>query len=149
MMNKLAIICAALCACAAVAEITTEGTNVVFTTTLEDGSANPWTGNDLRDALGLVNRMYHRDVQTASGRVKWHGRLTREIVDTNACMKVEVYSDGARFTNAFRRVSATERNRRLKTTVNARGIPTRLAEARQRRADEKATTNIVTVTISP
>ena len=40
---------------------------VVATTLLADGSTNTWTQSDLRDALGLMNRMYHRDMVKRGG----------------------------------------------------------------------------------
>ena len=54
MKKAIAILSTVLCAAALADE-------VVATTLLADGSTNTWTQADLRDALGLMNRMYHRD----------------------------------------------------------------------------------------
>lgn len=77
------------------------GTNVVYTTLMSDGSTNTWTLKDFGQALGMMNRMYHRKIKTNTGRIEYHGPLKNEIVDTNKCIKVQVYEDGTSFTNAF------------------------------------------------
>ena len=66
MKKAVVILSAALCGIVLADE-------VVATTLLADGSTNTWTQTDLRDALGLMNRMYHRDMDTDAGRRKWHG----------------------------------------------------------------------------
>ena len=82
---------------------------VVAATLLADGSTNTWTQADLRDALGLMNRMYHRDMATDAGRRKWHGERIGEYLlptgVTNAhgqaqMMMVHLYQDGFVATNA-------------------------------------------------
>ncbi len=118
----------------------------VATTLFSDGSTNVWTQADLLAALQLMNRKYHREVETPSGRVAWHGRLVSQIVDTNACVKTEIYADGTRFEFPFEPVAPAKKP---KTTLNANGVPPALAEARARRAAEKATTNVVTVISGP
>ena len=75
------------------------GTNVVLVTRLADGSTNAWTQVDLVDALGMVNRKYHRDMATDQGRRKWHGAIVPEkcTIVTNADGKKfrrDVYADG-------------------------------------------------------
>lgn len=81
---------------------------VVVTTLLADGTTNTWTHADLQAALGLVNRVYHRDMADDSGRRRWHGdRIGQYILptgETNAVgrevyVRVDLYSDGAVFTN--------------------------------------------------
>lgn len=166
-MNKLAIV--AVTACAAlgthavqvVPEIDTNNvetvghvdTNaVVAVTQMSDGTPNTWTLSDLQAALGLLNRKYHRDVERPEGRRAWHGKLVREIVDTNGMEKVEVYEDGSRFTFPFLRrdsvAAISNRNAQLKVTMS-KGVPQALADARARRAAEKSTTNVVTVVTGP
>lgn len=144
-MNKLICMIVTLCmAAAAVAQ-----DEIVVETLLADGSTNTWTKAELVAAFGLVNRLYHREIDTPAGRIKWHGKLVKQIIDKDTGTKTEIYSDGSRFEFPFRVVSVTNRNERLKTTVNVKGIPTKLAEARLRRQAEKATTNIVNVVITP
>lgn len=75
------------------------GTNVVLVTSLSDGSTNPWTQVDLIDALGMVNRKYHRDMATDQGRRRWHGDIVPEkctIVTSSDGKKFrrDVYADG-------------------------------------------------------
>ena len=75
------------------------GTNVVLVTRLADGSANAWTQVDLVDALGMVNRKYHRDMATDQGRRSWHGAIVPEkcTIVTNAdgrTFRRDVYADG-------------------------------------------------------
>ena len=75
------------------------GTNVVLVTRLADGSTNAWTQVDLVDALGMVNRKYHRDMATDQGRRSWHGAIVPEkcTIVTNADgrkFRRDVYADG-------------------------------------------------------
>lgn len=165
-MNKLAIAVATCVAFGAYAEnVTTEidtnnaetvthvDTNaVVAVTRMADGTPNTWTLADLQAALGLLNRKYHREVERPEGRRAWHGKLVREIVDTNGLEKVEVYEDGSRFTFPFvlrdSPAAISNRNAQLKVTMS-KGMPKALAAARARRMDEKATTNIVNVVTGP
>jgi hypothetical protein len=119
---------------------------VVFVTQLEDGSTNTWTQADLVQALGLLNRKYHRDCESPNGRKAWHGRIAKEIINEDTETKTEVYEDGTQFSYKFRIVTpiekVQERNENLKTVIT-NGIPASLAEARLRRQAEKGTTNIV------
>jgi len=81
---------------------------IVATTLLADGSTNTWTQADLQAALGLMNRMYHRDMGTDAGRTKWHGdRIGQYILptgETNSVgrevfVRVDLYADGFVVTN--------------------------------------------------
>lgn len=128
------------------ATIAISDTNVVFTTLYSDGKTNTWTQADLVQALGLLNRKYHRDCESASGRKAWHGRLKKEIINTNDLTRTEVYEDGKTFTSKWKLVTpamaVSNANKRVMVSTN--GIPAKLAAARLRRQQEKATTNIVT-----
>ena len=82
--------------------------DVVAATLREDGSTNTWTHEDLQVALGLMNRMYHRDMDTDVGRQRWHGMRIGEYLlptgVTNAhgqalMMVVQLYQDGFVATN--------------------------------------------------
>lgn len=123
---------------------------VVFVTQYADGTTNTWTKADLVAALGLMNRKYHRDCRTTSGRASYHGNLVKEIIDEDAETKTQVYEDGTTFTATFRVVkpaeAVAEANKNLATTIT-NGVPVKLAEARLRRVEEIATTNIVNVEI--
>lgn len=117
----------------------------LVTTLFDDGTTNTWSQADLVAALQLMNRKYHRDVASPSGRTAWHGRLVKQIIDTNALVKIERYADGAEFSFPFAPPPPVQ----PKTTVNAQGIPPALAAARARRAAERATTNTVTIVVTP
>lgn len=144
-MKKLMLAAVAIFA----ATIAISDTNVVFTTLYSDGRPNTWTQADLVEALGLLNRKYHRDCETASGRKAWHGRLKKEIINTNDLTRTEVYEDGKTFTAKWKlitpAVAVSNANKRVMLSTN--GIPAKLAAARLRRQKEKATTNIVTTVL--
>ena len=101
MKKAVVILSAALCGIVLADE-------VVATTLLADGSTNTWTQTDLRDALGLMNRMYHRDMDTDAGRRKWHGeRIVEYLLPTGVTnshgraqmIVVQLYQDGFVATN--------------------------------------------------
>ena len=129
-----------------------EADRVVAWTLLSDGSTNTWTQADLIAALQLVNRKYHRDVATSSGRKAWHGALVSSVADAEAFTVTETYEDGAVFVDSPPVRTAADdvaaANAKLKTTL-VKGVPARLAAARLERAVEKSTTNTVTVVVSP
>ena len=131
------------------ATIAISDTNVVFKTLYSDGKTNSWTQADLVEALGLLNRKYHRDCESLSGRQAWHGRLKKQIINTNDLTRTEVYEDGKTFTAKWKIVTpimaVSNANKRVMISTN--GIPAKLAAARLRRQQEKATTNIVTTVL--
>ena len=115
-------------------------------TLFSDGSTNSWSQADLIAALQLMNRKYHRDCQTENGRKAWHGKRLSKIADVEAMESIETYEDGTvfRFPAELPKVQAPKQ-----PSLNTNGIPVRLAKARARRQAEKATTNIVTVVVTP
>ena len=127
-------------------------TNVVFTTRLSDGSPNTWTLADLQQALELINRKYHRDCRTDSGRSAWHGKRISTVTDASNMVNIVTFEDGTVFRDAApvrtpaQQVAAS--NAKRKTTVVTNGVPAALAAARRRRAAEidQGVTNI-TVTV--
>ena len=131
------------------ATIAISDTIVVFKTLYSDGKTNTWTQADLVEALGLLNRKYHRDCESLSGRQAWHGRLKKQIINTNDLTRTEVYEDGKTFTQRWKLVTpimaVSNANKRVMISTN--GIPAKLAAARLRRQQEKATTNIVTTVL--
>jgi hypothetical protein len=94
-------------------------------------------------ALGLLNRKYHRDCETAGGRKAWHGKLKKEIVNTNELTKTEVYEDGTSFTYKHKIITPAQAVKDYNSRLSTNGVPARIAAARLRRMQEKATTNIV------
>ena len=63
----------------------------VVTTLFSDGTTNTWTQADLVSALQLMNRRYHRDMQSETGRIGWHGKIVRTVVDTNSLIMVRYH----------------------------------------------------------
>lgn len=154
MVYTLAL-CAALGASAA--------SNVVVTTQYADGSTNLWTQGDLKDALGLMNRKYHRDMQTESGRTAWHGAKIGQYLMTNTETRViymaKLYSDGYVHHAVAKPVKVTDPEAAAKAKAEAAAkaeavraawekanLPPELAALRQRQR-EAAKTNDVTVII--
>ena len=142
-----------LCAlCVLCGLIAAANTNVVFTTRLSDGSPNTWTLADLQQALELINRKYHRDCRTDSGRAAWHGKRISTVTDASNMVSVVTFEDGTVFRDAAKIKTPAEQvaaaNAKRKTTVTTNGIPAALAAARRRRAAEidQGVTNI-TITI--
>ena len=123
---------------------------VAVTTLLADGSTNSWTQADLVAALQLMNRKYHRDVETDAGRKAWHGKIVSTVVDTNALVKVTTYEDGTEFRDPFKVITpvASAQARAAQISVYTNGLPARLAAARLRRATEKAAVSNVTVIVN-
>lgn len=149
-MKKLIITAVALFATTTFADIgemleTNDPNKVVFTTQLEDGTTNTWTQADLVAALGLLNRKYHRDCESPSGRKAWHGRLAKEIIDEDAETKTEVHDDGTTFVYHYRKVTPSQavKDYNSKLSVTTNGIPASLARARLKYAADKQTTNTV------
>lgn len=129
------------------------GTNVVFTTRLSDGSPNTWTLADLQAALELINRKYHRDCRSSSGRAAWHGRKLRSVTNATNLTITTYFEDGTSFIDAAKVTtpaqSVTAANARRTVSVSTNGVPSILAAARLRRAAEinNGPTN-VTVTVT-
>ena len=156
-LKLLSLISVFLISFAIVAQSTSDGGQpqtgqVIATTLFSDGSTNTWTQADLLAALQLINRKYHRDCERADGRKAWHGKM-RETVTTNdvgELVKQEIHEDGQTFTFTSRVVTAAASvaasNARLTTTMT-RGVPSELAKARLRRAQEKNTVSNVTISV--
>ena len=81
---------------------------IVATTLREDGTTNTWTQAELQAALGLINRMYKREIGTDAGRRRWHGERIGQYIlptgETNATgravfVRVDLYADGFVMTN--------------------------------------------------
>lgn len=119
---------------------------VVAQTLFEDGTTNSWTQTDLTDALGLMNRKYHRDIESETGRVKWHGkRMGQYLVGEGEDLKlVMLYEDGFAFTGTPQRVAIKdpEAAAKAKAAAEARqaewerkNLPPDVANLLQRRRD--------------
>lgn len=98
-MKKLAIIL--ICAATAGGAFA----DTVAATLRADGTTNTWTAAELQDALGLMNRMYWREMTTDAGRRKWHGNRIGQYVLTNGeqMVRIDLYADGFTSTNVARR----------------------------------------------
>ena len=102
-MKKLIALSVVLCCAILVAD-----DPVVAVTLREDGTTNTWTQSELQSALGLINRMYKREIGTDAGRRRWHGDRIGQYVlptgETNAVgrevfVRVDLYADGFVMTN--------------------------------------------------
>lgn len=90
----------------------------------------------------MILRVVSNDCQSATGRVKWHGAVVTNRIDTNALTRTQVHADGWAFVERFKslqampvevRLSAAERKAQLEAAARARAE----AEAR-RKADRIA-----------
>ena len=119
----------------------------VVETLLSDGTTNPWTQADLVAALGLLNRRYHRDIETEKGRIAWHGKVVRrEVVtnDMNIIMR-NTYEDGFTHDEEGRSPRPVTPKVRTIPAYMTNNVPARLAVARVAafRNVETVTTNII------
>lgn len=167
-MKKLIALSVVLCCAVLIAD-----DPVVAVTLREDGTTNTWTQSELQSALGLINRMYKREIGTDAGRRRWHGDRIGQYVlptgETNAVgrevfVRVDLYADGFVMTNRAVRArnsiirdpeaaakAAAEAKRQAEEARRAweqANLPPDLAALRalQRLAGE---TNEVTVIVSP
>ena len=153
------LISCAMCALALAAQ----ADDVVAATLRADGSTNTWTQAELQDALGLMNRMYWRDMRDDSGRRRWHGDRIGQYVITNGStlVRVDLYADGFAATNAAERVGsriadpeaaakarieARRKAEELRAAWERANLPPDLAALReaQRQAAQTQTVTVVT-----
>ena len=156
MMKRLFFLAALAAVSAASAQ-----TNVVLSTLYSDGTTNTWSEADLKDALGLMNRKYHRDMKTESGRRAWHGEKLNQYLLTNDMTKiiymVTLYADGYTHTALSKPVRPKDPEAALKAKLEAAAraeavraaweranLPPEIAALRQAQRDA-AKTNTVTV----
>ena len=102
---KFAVLFAVLCL-GIHAEESIGPAQLIIHTLREDGSTNTWTEADLREALGLMNRMYHRDIKSSEGRRRWHGDPKHSVTtnaETRIIESVETYPDGFVFRDPGKR----------------------------------------------
>ena len=157
LISALTIICGTF---AALADEPAPAAPIVAETLFEDGSTNTWTAADLQTALGLMNRKYHREQETAAGRLAWHGRrMGQYVIETGegGTSLVELYEDGFVWTNAAKRVTRPDPEAAAKARAAAEARqaewerahlpPDVAALLAARRAS--ATTNEVTVIVGP
>ncbi|MBR0196649.1 MAG: hypothetical protein IJQ34_00770 [Kiritimatiellae bacterium] len=125
-----------------------ENSPIIAETLSLNGTTNTWTQADLIAALQLMNRKYHRDVDNSlAGRQAWHGKLISQEIDEENEIKISTYEDGTQFIDKFTAQSPAREveksNSQLPRTLNTKGIPPALQEARVRREAEKVATNVV------
>lgn len=128
---------------------------VVAETLLSDGTTNTWTQADLVAALGLLNRLYRRDIETDAGRRAWHGREVGQTLLTNDAGRLvmrRTYADGFTFDDAARRqtarVAASNMAARVRASLPTNGVSPRVASLRAQSAANAGTTvTNVTVTV--
>lgn len=156
MMKKLVF-----CTLLAVVSAASAQSNIVLETLYENGAPNAWSQADLKDALGLMNRKYHRDMKTESGRRAWHGEKLNQYLLTNETTKliyvVTLYADGYTHTALSSPVRPKDPEAALKAKLEAAAkaeavraaweranLPPEIAALRQAQRDA-AKTNTVTV----
>ena len=130
-------------------------TDTVVTTLLSDGSTNTWTQADLVAALGLMNRKYHRDMESESGRRAWHGTCTTTN-DFDRCVKVWLYEDGFIYETPIpapkpkveKAIDAAAR-RAAALAAKTNGVPGEVAQlyAKRAKAEDATEPEVVTVEI--
>lgn len=123
----------------------------IITTRNLDGSTNSWNQADLLEALGLINRKYHRDMQTPAGRKAWHGDVLSVKIDKDAESRVEIYEDGFAVTNKWKSPTPKiqkEINRAVKfARARASGMPPDVARIYVERSEKEKETTTKTVTV--
>ena len=119
----------------------------VVTTLLSDGSTNSWTQTDLVSALQLMNRKYHRDVQTATGRAAWHGKIVKTEIAQDLT-RTTTYEDGTVFVDKPVKVRDIALAQMQSLLAQTNGVPARLAAARAKIAAETGATSNVTVVVN-
>lgn len=149
------------CTLLAVVSAASAQSNIVLETLYENGAPNAWSQADLKDALGLMNRKYHRDMKTESGRRAWHGEKLNQYLLTNETTKliyvVTLYADGYTHTALSCPVRPKDPEAALKAKLEAAAkaeavraaweranLPPEIAALRQAQRDA-AKTNTVTV----
>ena len=98
----------------------------------------------------LLNARYDRDMKSETGRTAWHGKMLKQIVDTNALTHVTVYEDGYELKSRWTapKSSAASYNARLPKPPMTNGIPVALAKARMRAYENKTAVSNVTVNVT-
>lgn len=61
----------------------------------------------------MLARVVSNDCLTAQGRVKWHGAVVTNVIDTVALTKTQIHADGYRFVQPFRPVAPESLDRQL------------------------------------
>ena len=163
-MKKLLLFTVSAALCIGAHAVETNLNAVVAATLRADGSTNTWTETDLREALGLMNRMYWREMETDSGRRKWHGKRIGQYVFTNGTelVRLDLYDDGFVATNSAAKagrkfdpeaaakaaMEAKRRENEARAAWERANLPPELAAIReaQRQAGQ---TQEVTVIITP
>ena len=90
----------------------------------------------------MIIRVVSNECATAQGRIKWHGKIVTNVIDTNALTRTQTHEDGFVFVERFKtvqaipvevRLSAAERKAQQEAAARARAE----AEAK-RKADRIA-----------
>jgi len=107
---------------------------------------------DTAVADSFLRRVYDNDMNSTSGRSKWHGKKVRETISTNTMTRTTYYEDGTIFTDSAKIRTAQDSvnayNSKLPRPAMTNGIPARLAAARIRQRTDSSTTNTVTRNIT-
>lgn len=124
-------------------------TNIVAQTLYADGTTNTWTQADLQQALGLMNRKYHRDMASEQGRTSWHGGVKKTIVTTNTTSGVieykKIYEDGYEHTRSGQVVNKISKARKELIKIQSSTLPDEVKNILSARVASTITTNEVIV----
>ena len=82
----------------------------------------------------MIIRVVSNDCATAKGRIKWHGNIVTNIVDTNALTKTQVHQDGFRWVEHFSRLKPITIEAHLSAAERAK----KREEARRKREAAEA-----------
>lgn len=106
----------------------------------------------------VLMALYHRDMTSASGRAKWHGRLIRSDEDVTNLVQTFTYEDGYTFSQPFTRAKPLTVKQRFELERRRRDaearrelarLPPGLRKVKEQRTMNASTTNEVTQTFSP
>lgn len=111
---------------------------------------------EILHAVELNMAKYDLDMARPEGRKSWHGKLIKEEFPDGECVKIETYTNeltGAtwRYRMPWKKVDAATQvkaaNAKLPRPVITNGIPSALAAARLKRAQEASTVSNVTINV--
>lgn len=95
--------------------------------------ATGWSADELSNGLAMLERVYSNDMQSAAGRIRWHGKVVETRIDTNLLVKVNVHEDGFEHTENFTSARANS----VEESLSAAERKRHREEEKKRLEDEK------------
>ena len=99
-------------------------------------AATGWTADELVAGLDRLDRVYQNDMKTASGRLRWHGAVVENTVDTNRLVKIQRHEDGYLHETPFTPREPASVASRLSAAERAAAREAAAAKRRQERLAE-------------